>query len=33
MFEGKERVEVKLQVRNDLAKYIVDRFGEDPGGL
>ena len=27
MFEGKERVEVKLQVRNDLAKYIVDRFG------
>ena len=27
MFEGKERVEVKLEVRNDLAKYIVDRFG------
>ena len=27
MYEGKERVEVKLEVRNDLAKYIVDRFG------
>ena len=27
MFEGTERVEVKLEVRNDLAKYIVDRFG------
>lgn len=27
MFEGPERVEVKLEVRNDLAKYIVDRFG------
>lgn len=27
MFEGNERVEVKLEVRNDLAKYIVDRFG------
>ena len=27
MFEGPERVPVKLEVRNDLAKYIVDRFG------
>ena len=27
MFEGPERVTVKLEVRNDLAKYIVDRFG------
>ena len=27
MFEGDERVEVKLECRNDLAKYIVDRFG------
>lgn len=27
MFEGKDRVRVKLEVRNDLAKYIVDRFG------
>ena len=27
MFEGTERVEVRLEVRNDLAKYIVDRFG------
>ena len=27
MFEGNERVEVKLECRNDLAKYIVDRFG------
>lgn len=27
MFEGPERVAVKLEVRNDLAKYIVDRFG------
>lgn len=27
MFEGTEKTEVKLQVRNDLAKYIVDRFG------
>lgn len=29
MFEGKERVPVKLSVRNDLAKYLVDRFGTD----
>lgn len=27
MFEGPERVTVTLEVRNDLAKYIVDRFG------
>ena len=27
MFEGTEKTEVRLQVRNDLAKYIVDRFG------
>ena len=27
MFEGYDRVPVKLEVRNDLAKYIVDRFG------
>ena len=27
MYEGPERVPVKLEVRNDLAKYIVDRFG------
>ena len=27
MFEGSERVTVKLEVKNDLAKYIVDRFG------
>ena len=27
MYEGKERVAVRLEVRNDLAKYIVDRFG------
>lgn len=27
MYEGTERVPVKLEVRNDLAKYIVDRFG------
>ena len=27
MFEGSERVKVKLECRNDLAKYIVDRFG------
>ncbi len=27
MFEGKERVKVTLEVRNDLAKYIADRFG------
>ena len=27
MFEGNEHVEVKLECRNDLAKYIVDRFG------
>lgn len=27
MFEGPERVTVKLEVKNDLAKYIVDRFG------
>lgn len=27
MFEGGERVEVKLECKNDLAKYIVDRFG------
>lgn len=37
MFEGKERVPVKLSVRNDLAKYLVDRFGTDletvAGGL
>ena len=29
MFEGKDRVEVKLEVKNELAKYIVDRFGRD----
>ncbi len=27
MFEGPERVTVKLEVKNELAKYIVDRFG------
>ena len=27
MFEGPERVTVKLEVKNNLAKYIVDRFG------
>ena len=27
MFEGPERVPVKLEVKNELAKYIVDRFG------
>ena len=27
MFEGSERVPVKLEVKNELAKYIVDRFG------
>ena len=27
MYEGSERVKVDLEVRNDLAKYIVDRFG------
>ena len=27
MFEGPERVTVKLEMRNDLAKYIVDRLG------
>lgn len=27
MFEGPERVSVKLEVKNELAKYIVDRFG------
>ncbi len=27
MYEGNERVAVRLEVRNDLAKYIVDRFG------
>ena len=27
MYEGSERIEVKLECRNDLAKYIVDRFG------
>ena len=27
MFEGPERVAVKLEVKNELAKYIVDRFG------
>ena len=27
MFEGYDRVPVTLEVRNDLAKYIVDRFG------
>ena len=27
MFEGYDRVPVKLEVNNDLAKYIVDRFG------
>jgi predicted DNA-binding transcriptional regulator YafY len=27
MYEGKERVAVRLEVRKDLAKYIVDRFG------
>ena len=27
MFEGYDRVPVKLEVRNDLTKYIVDRFG------
>lgn len=27
MFEGYERVPVKLEVRNEHAKYIVDRFG------
>lgn len=30
MFESGERVEVKLECRNDLAKYIVDRFGTKP---
>ena len=29
MYEGKERVAVKLECRNDLAKYIVDRFGSN----
>ena len=28
MFEGPERVAVKLEVKNELAKYIVDRFGK-----
>lgn len=27
MFEGYDRVPVKLEVKNELAKYIVDRFG------
>lgn len=27
MFEGSERVTVELEVENELAKYIVDRFG------
>ena len=27
MFEGYDRVPVKLKVKNELAKYIVDRFG------
>ena len=27
MFEGPERVTVKLEVKNELAKYIADRFG------
>lgn len=27
MYEGSERVTVKLEVKNGLAKYIVDRFG------
>ena len=27
MFEGYERVPVELEVKNELAKYIVDRFG------
>lgn len=27
MYEGSDRVEVKLECRNNLAKYIVDRFG------
>jgi len=27
MFEGYDRVSVKLKVKNELAKYIVDRFG------
>ena len=27
MFEGPERISVKLEVENELAKYIVDRFG------
>lgn len=27
MYEGYERVPVKLEVKNELAKYIVDRFG------
>ena len=27
MFEGYDRVPVKLKVKNKLAKYIVDRFG------
>lgn len=27
MFEGSERVSVKLEVKNELAKYIADRFG------
>lgn len=27
MYEGLERAEVRLEVRNDLAKYVVDRFG------
>ena len=28
MYDG-EPTEVKLEVRNDLAKYLVDRFGTD----
>ncbi len=27
MFEGYDRVPVKLEVKNELAKYVVDRFG------
>ena len=29
MYEGPERVNVELEVKNELAKYIVDRFGTD----